>query len=40
MTVVLAVFLPVVVLYQGWTYRVFRGRVGAPVPSGAPPAAK
>ena len=32
MTVVLAVLLPVVLLYQGWTYFVFRRRlIGAPV---------
>ena len=29
MTVVAAVFVPLVLLYQGWTYRVFRARVGA-----------
>jgi hypothetical protein len=35
MTVVLAVLLPVVLLYQGWTYRVFRGRLRVEaVPSG------
>jgi cytochrome d ubiquinol oxidase subunit II len=28
MTVVAAIFLPLVLLYQGWTYHVFRGRVG------------
>jgi Cytochrome bd terminal oxidase subunit II len=28
MTVVAAVFLPVILLYQGWTYHVFRQRVG------------
>src|SRR4051812_22846041 len=30
MTVVVAVMLPVVLLYQGWTYHVFRGRVRGP----------
>ena len=30
MTVVAAVLLPVVLLYQGWTYHVFRARVSAP----------
>jgi cytochrome d ubiquinol oxidase subunit II len=30
MTVVLAVLLPVVLVYQGWTYHVFRGRLGGP----------
>jgi cytochrome d ubiquinol oxidase subunit II len=28
MTVVAAIFVPVVLLYQGWTYHVFRARVG------------
>ena len=28
MTVVAAVLLPVVLLYQAWTYHVFRARVG------------
>jgi cytochrome d ubiquinol oxidase subunit II len=28
MTVVAAICVPVVLLYQGWTYHVFRGRVG------------
>ena len=28
MTVVAAIFVPLVLLYQGWTYHVFRGRVG------------
>jgi cytochrome bd ubiquinol oxidase subunit II len=30
MTVVLAVLLPVVLVYQGWTYHVFRSRLGGP----------
>jgi cytochrome bd ubiquinol oxidase subunit II len=30
MTVVACIFLPFVLLYQGWTYWVFRKRVGAP----------
>ena len=30
MTVVLAVLLPVVLLYQGWTYHVFRRRLSGP----------
>ena len=29
MTVIAAVFLPLVLLYQGWTYHVFRKRVSA-----------
>ncbi len=28
MTVVAAVFTPLVILYQGWTYWVFRKRIG------------
>ena len=28
MTVVAAIFVPLLLLYQGWTYHVFRGRVG------------
>ena len=27
-TVVAAIFLPVILLYQGWTYHVFRARLG------------
>jgi cytochrome d ubiquinol oxidase subunit II len=30
MTVAAAVFTPLVLLYQGWTYHVFRGRLSAP----------
>lgn len=30
MTVVAAVMLPVVLLYQGWSYWVFRARIGTP----------
>jgi cytochrome d ubiquinol oxidase subunit II len=38
MTVVAAIFLPLVLLYQGWTYHVFRGRVGGDeVQAVAPP---
>jgi len=38
MTVVAAIFLPFVLLYQGWTYWVFRRRIGAgPVPALAAP---
>jgi len=33
MTVVALICVPVVLLYQGWTYHVFRHRVGAAVPS-------
>jgi cytochrome bd ubiquinol oxidase subunit II len=28
MTVIAAIFVPLVLVYQGWTYHVFRGRVG------------
>jgi cytochrome d ubiquinol oxidase subunit II len=28
MSVVAAIFVPLVLLYQGWTYRVFRHRLG------------
>ena len=44
MTVVAAIFLPLVLLYQGWTYHVFRARVGGdelqavPPPTGGSPA--
>jgi cytochrome bd ubiquinol oxidase subunit II len=46
MTVVAVIFLPVVLLYQGWSYHVFRARVGGhagagagePPPPSAPPA--
>jgi cytochrome bd ubiquinol oxidase subunit II len=30
MTLVAVVFFPIVLLYQGWSFRVFRGRVSAP----------
>ena len=30
MTVVAAIFVPLILLYQGWTYHVFRARVGGP----------
>jgi len=30
MTVVAVVFFPLVLLYQGWSFHVFRGRVQAP----------
>jgi cytochrome d ubiquinol oxidase subunit II len=32
MTVVAAIFTPLVLLYQGWTYHVFRARVGREAP--------
>ena len=38
MTIVAVIFLPIVLLYQGWSFHVFRARVGgAPTPA-APPA--
>ena len=36
MTVVAVVLLPVVLLYQGWTYVVFRRRVSGPPPAHGP----
>ncbi len=33
MTIVAAVMLPIVLLYQGWSYYVFRARITAPAPS-------
>ena len=36
MTVVALIVLPIVLLYQGWTYHVFWHRVGAPVSTSAP----
>jgi len=30
MTIVAVIFFPVVLLYQGWSYHVFRGRLSAP----------
>jgi cytochrome bd ubiquinol oxidase subunit II len=39
MTVVAVLFFPIVVLYQGWSFHVFRGRVAAPSAPEQPPAA-
>jgi cytochrome bd ubiquinol oxidase subunit II len=36
MTIVAAIFLPVVLVYQGWTYYVFRRRIGAAPAAAAP----
>jgi cytochrome bd ubiquinol oxidase subunit II len=36
MSLVAAIFLPVILLYQGWTYRVFRARVGGEATTGVP----
>jgi len=33
MTVVAVIFTPIVLLYQGWTYWVFRKRLSSPVAS-------
>jgi cytochrome d ubiquinol oxidase subunit II len=35
-TVVAAILTPVVLLYQGWTYHVFRARLGGEPPVSAP----
>ncbi|MDI1290387.1 MAG: cytochrome d ubiquinol oxidase subunit II [bacterium] len=35
MTIVAAVMLPIVLLYQGWSYYVFRARITSPAPSDA-----
>jgi cytochrome d ubiquinol oxidase subunit II len=34
LTVVAAIFTPIVLLYQGWTYHVFRARLGGRQPAG------
>jgi cytochrome bd ubiquinol oxidase subunit II len=39
MTVVAAIFVPLVLLYQGWTYHVFRARVGGEEVKAPPPLA-
>jgi cytochrome d ubiquinol oxidase subunit II len=39
MTVVAAIFVPPVLLYQGWTYHVFRARVGGDEVEAPPPLA-
>ncbi len=46
MTIVTVIFFPIVLLYQGWSFHVFRGRLKGrpptpartPVRRGAPPA--
>jgi cytochrome d ubiquinol oxidase subunit II len=38
MTIVAVVFLPVVMIYQGWTYHVFRKRLLSPAVAGVTPA--
>jgi cytochrome d ubiquinol oxidase subunit II len=35
MTVVAAIFVPVVLVYQAWSYRVFRHRLATPKVGGA-----
>jgi cytochrome d ubiquinol oxidase subunit II len=35
MTVVAVIFVPIVLLYQGWTYHVFRARVGGEESTGS-----
>ena len=37
MTIVAVIFFPLVLIYQGWSFHVFRGRVRAPAPSDPPP---
>ncbi len=40
MTIVAVIFFPIVLLYQGWSFHVFRGRLKGPMPaSDQPPAA-
>jgi cytochrome d ubiquinol oxidase subunit II len=34
MTVVALIATPAILVYQGWTYHVFRARVGGPAPTG------
>jgi cytochrome d ubiquinol oxidase subunit II len=36
MTIVAAIFVPVILIYQGWSYHVFRARVGGPRTPSAP----
>jgi cytochrome d ubiquinol oxidase subunit II len=36
MTVVAVIFLPAVIVYQGWTYHVFRKRLASPAGAAAP----
>jgi cytochrome d ubiquinol oxidase subunit II len=36
MTIVAAIFTPIVLLYQGWTYWVFRQRLVRPAAGAAP----
>jgi len=36
MSVVAVIFVPLILLYQGWTYHVFRARVGGDVPPATP----
>jgi cytochrome bd ubiquinol oxidase subunit II len=39
MSVVAVIFVPLVLVYQGWTYHVFRARVGGAAPAGSSSAA-
>jgi cytochrome d ubiquinol oxidase subunit II len=39
MTIVVVIFLPLVLLYQGWSFHVFRGRLKGPPAEGEPAAA-
>jgi cytochrome bd ubiquinol oxidase subunit II len=38
MTIVAAIFFPVILVYQGWSFHVFRARVSAPPAAGSPEA--
>jgi cytochrome d ubiquinol oxidase subunit II len=40
MTVVALIFVPLILLYQGWTYHVFRHRVSAGEEPGTDPPAQ
>jgi cytochrome d ubiquinol oxidase subunit II len=45
MSIVVVIFLPLVLLYQGWSFYIFRARVRSPAPprspdSGVSPAAR
>jgi cytochrome d ubiquinol oxidase subunit II len=39
MTIVAVIFFPLVLLYQGWSFHVFRARLQAPAEPGASPSA-
>ena len=37
MTIVTVIFFPIVLIYQGWSFHVFRGRLKGPAPASDPP---